>query len=321
MNLKIRILLLLLVFFSCKNNEEKRQISIADSEYGSDVSREKPLIEVEKLISIYNRKHIKLIDFRTHEEYEAGHLPNAIHIWRDDIENKSYPYKGMMASAETIETLLSKLGISNEDTLVVYDKHGGYDATRFWWVLKNYNFDKVKILNGGIKTWIAKDGVVVEKVAIVQPTQFKLPLTRNMRYLISLDSLNIKIKDKNPPLLVDVRTHDEHTGKRQKSGAKRAGHIPNSKWIDWAESVDYHGTGKFLGANDLEALYQGRLKVDKYHPIVTYCHTGVRSAHTTFVLTQLLGYQNVKNYDGSWSEWSYHLNLPIEKDSVTTILQ
>lgn len=320
MNWKIDVLAFLTLFLSCKNKEEAEKVITAGADSVAVVAWNKPLIEVEELMSISDGKHIKLVDFRKYKEYDAGHLPMAMHMWRDDIEDKSYPYKGMMASSETIETLFSKLGIRNEDTLVVYDKHGSYDAARLWWVLKNHNFDAVKILNGGIKTWIAKDGAVTEEIPKVQPTQFKLRSTENMPYAIGLDSLLVMIDSKNPPLLLDARTHDEHSGKRRKLGAKRAGHIPKSKWLDWAESVDYHGSGEFLSTNDLEVLY-GRLNVDKNHPIVTYCHTGVRSAHTTFVLTQLLGYKNVKNYDGSWSEWSYHVNLPIEKDSITTILQ
>ena len=119
-------------------------------------------------------------------------------------------------------------------------------------------------------------------------------------------------------LILDTRTIDEFTGERQKRGAMKGGRIPNSIHIDWSDAINYEGDKKLKRIIDLETIYN-QLKTDKNNPVIVYCHSGVRSAHTTFVLTQLLGYKNVKNYDGSWIEWSYFDDLPFKKDSITLI--
>jgi thiosulfate/3-mercaptopyruvate sulfurtransferase len=124
----------------------------------------------------------------------------------------------------------------------------------------------------------------------------------------------------NKTLIVDSRSDDEFTGKRQKEGATKGGRIPNSKSIDWAKAVNYNGDKKLKSEVDLEKIY-AELGASKNDTIIAYCHSGVRSAHTTFVLTQLLGYKNVKNYDGSWTEWSQFDDLPSVQDSITTIIE
>jgi len=147
-------------------------------------------------------------------------------------------------------------------------------------------------------------------------SKFTFDTSISNEYVIKKEALKSLISEKEL-VLVDTRTADEFSGKRIKSGAKRAGRIPNSHHIDWMKAMDMKQQ-KFKSRNQLEEIY-AQLGTSKDKTIVTYCHTGVRSAHTTFVLTQLLGYTNVKNYDGSWSEWSYFQNLPIEKDSSTTV--
>ena len=121
-------------------------------------------------------------------------------------------------------------------------------------------------------------------------------------------------------IILDTRSENEFTGERQKNGAKKGGRIPRSILIDWANAIDYHGDKKLKPKEDLEIIYKNFLP-SKDDDVIVYCHSGVRSAHTTFILTQLLGYKNVKNYDGSWVEWSHFSDYLVEQDSVTKIFE
>lgn len=138
-----------------------------------------------------------------------------------------------------------------------------------------------------------------------------------MKYAISKEEVVTALSKKI--ILVDTRSFDEFSGKQQKKGASKAGRIPNSIHIDWAEAINFHGNQKIKSVETLTEFYAKKLKATKNDSIILYCHSGVSSAHTTFVLTQLLGYKNVKNYDGSWTEWSYFNDLPFTNDSLTKI--
>lgn len=303
-----------LTISSCRSTEEEKVHSIPKETSG--YYRSERLIEIHQLKRIQKEGAVTIIDFRKSEEYNAGHIPEALNIWRTAIEDASYPYKGMSASNEAIEKLFSTLGIQSDDTIVIYDNKGLCDAARLWWVLKNFNFKKVSLLNGGWLEWKEMNGEISMETPKIVPSSFTFNSAISNEYQIHKEELETLITSEELVLL-DTRTADEFSGKRQKSGAKRAGRIPNSHHIDWMNAMDMKQQ-KFKSRAQLEEIFT-QLGVSKDKTIVTYCHTGVRSAHTTFVLTQLLGYTNVKNYDGSWSEWSYFEKLPIEKDSITTV--
>ncbi len=309
MRWRIELLFAIVLFVSsCKSDKEPDPIVISESH----------IVEPAELTDsiLYNTR---VIDFRRESDYHLGHLPNAQSIWRADMEDQSYPYGGMMASRDAVYSKLLKLCITSKDNVIVYDDRGGCDAARFWWILKNYGFDNVKVLNGGLEAWKNNGGAIE-----ITPTLITCPLPEEvawnpatMIYYISKDELSELPLDK--ALILDTRSWDEYTGKRQKKGAFKGGRIPGSIWIDWEEAVDFDNHGRLKPTEELKKVY-GTLNVPKDHLIIPYCHSGVRSAHTTFVLTQILGYTNVRNYDGSWTEWSY-FDLPIEKDSLTTILE
>lgn len=310
---------ILLALASCRNLEEKEPSTAIGIKQESYFNLEH-LIEAEDLMTSLGQSTTKVIDFRKQEDYEKGHIPNALRIYRPDIEDNNYPYNGMMAPKVKIERLFSDLGIQNGDTLVVYDDQGGADAARLWWVLQNYDYTTVKLLNGGLLAWVAADGGLSETRSTPTPSRFRLPTENSMRLMMRIEDLGKSLSKDDGPLILDVRTHHEYSGKRQKSGARKAGRIPKAHLVDWSRAVDFHGTHKFRTYQELEALY-GELGASREDPIITYCHSGIRSAHTTFVLSELLGYTDVRNYDGSWSEWSYFDDLPFEKDSVTVILK
>ncbi len=313
MNLKISLVVALLLFWNCKEKSESATIT---SEELDTVESSRYLIETESLLQVVAASSMKIIDLRKPEIYSKGHIEGALNIWRPAIEDSSYAYRGMIAGKEQIEVLFGDLGISNNDTIVIYDDNGMCDATRLWWVLQNYDFTNVKLFNGGFTAWKMANGRTSMEVPQIQKTTFNLPENPSMRYMSSKENMEEAILGQT--IILDTRTEDEYSGKRQKNGAMRGGRIPKSILIDWTTAINYEGNKKLKPLDELERIYE-RFIPSKNDTVMVYCHSGVRSAHTTFVLTQLLGYENVKNYDGSWTEWSHFENLPIEKDSSTTV--
>ena len=299
-------MLFLLIISACKH-EKANDFEKVEATY---------LIEANELKGIAQQPNIKIIDFRKKEIYENEHIVGALNLWRTDIEDTSYPYSGIMASKTQIESLFGQLGITTDDTIIVYDDNGLCEASRLWWILQNYDFKNIKLLHGGISEWKSNNGQVTTQIPKVNTAVFKLTKHPKMQYYVSKeqvsDALNSNV------VILDTRTSEEFSGKRQKKGATKAGRIPNSIHIDWAETINYNGNKHLKSLKELEIIYS-KLNIKKNDSIIVYCHSGVRSAHTTFVLTQLLGYKHVKNYDGSWTEWSYFNDLPIKGESITLI--
>ena len=311
MKLQISVIFFVLAFASCQDNTKK---TIAATINSPEINY---LIEVADFSKIAKEPNITILDFRKSESYQKEHLEGAINIWRTDLENPSFPYGGMMAPAAQIEKLFSRLGIKNGNTLVIYDDNGLCDSARLWWVLQNYDYTNVKLLHGGIEAWKAHKGSVTKDTIAVLKSDFKLPKNPSMKYTLSKEEMLAAIDQKT--IILDTRSVDEYSGKRHKKGAFKGGRIPKSKFVDWANAIDYHGGKKIKPLKELESIYTKHLP-SVNDTIFVYCHSGVRSAHTTFVLTQLLQYKNVKNYDGSWIEWSSMNEYPFEKDSITTII-
>lgn len=291
--------------FSCQ--QEKKATVIEDKSF---------LIEFEDFEKIAKNKDVKIIDFRKPEEYRKDHIRGALNIWRPDIRSTSYPYKGIMASKQEVESLFQKLGIHHGDLLVVYDDKGLCDAARLWWILQIYGYKNMKMLHGSYSSWKSKFTTTAD-ITEVKPSNFIFQNPPSLQYYTGKEELRQVLGKK---LILDTRTEDEFSGKRQKKGASKAGHIPGAVRIDWAEAINYHGDKKFKTLEELKDIYKEVLE-HKDDTIITYCQSGTRSAHTTFVLIELLGMEHVKNYDGSWIEWSYFNDLPFEKDSITTIFE
>ena len=307
MSWKINILILLTFSFSCG----KEKVIKPDLNNKKPILENEFIIEAESLKQVINNKHIKIIDFRKKENYNIEHIKKAVQMWRTDIEDTTYPYKGMKANAKQIEKLFGSLGISSLDTIVVYDNKGLCETSRLWWILQIHQFKNIKMLHGGLKAWKAINGPVTNKKTNIEPSNFKLSDTKNLEYYVSKEQV-LKAINNNNTILLDTRTTNEFNGTKIKKEALKAGRIANSIHLDWAEAIHYNTDKKLKSIETLKNIYINKLKLKKNDSIILYCHSGVRSAHTTFVLTQLLGFKNVKNYDGSWIEWSHFKELPFK---------
>lgn len=309
--------LLLLVLTSCQNDlikdEVNQDLSLAISNTGfininlDQYHSATHLINPNELAAWESKKEVALliIDLRSKKKYERGHLKNAYNLERLDYESKSYPYTGMRLEKEKMAEVLGALGASSEHRIVLYDDLGNTDAMRLWWILSLYGHSKTYVLNGGISNMESKLISSEQPKATSQIFEFK---DAERPELLADKALFVKAMKDDSYLLLDCRTSEEFDGKVQKKGAFRKGHIPNSINIEHSESIAYERYLTFRDYHDLQERFES---VPKDKNILVYCQSGVRSAHLTFVLRELLGYPNVANYDGSWIEWSYDKNLPV----------
>ncbi|OPJ57265.1 sulfurtransferase [Alkalithermobacter paradoxus] len=260
---------------------------------------------------------VVLVDIRPTAEYVLGHIPGAIDIWRPAYENKDHQFGGMAATREQMEEFLGSIGVDNETLILAYDAKGDYDAARLWWILDMYGYDNIKLIDGGLNGWRAA-GLPTRTGArpAVTPTEFKFPNPENKSKLATIEDVKAAINDPNV-IILDTRSLEEATGEKRLGDVPRAGRIPTSVWLEYVNTLNT-GDGAddtFKTAEELKALFEEH-GITKDKTIIAYCQSAVRSAHTTFVLTQLLGYENVKNYDGSWIEWSATQDVEVETGAL-----
>ncbi len=254
---------------------------------------------------------VKLVEVDVDTEaYNEGHIPGAIAWnWTTQLQD---PVRRDILSKEQIEELLSKSGISNDDLVVLYGDNNNWFAAYAYWQLKIYGHEKVKLMNGGRKKWLAENRPLTKDVPSPAPTQYK---AKDPDLSLRAHVWQVREKlNRSDVGLVDVRSPQEFNGEilappGLPETAQRAGHIPGAANIPWSQAVNEDGT--FKSADELRSLYASKgITPDK--EIVTYCRIGERSSHTWFVLRELLGFEKVQNYDGSWTEWGSMVGLPIE---------
>jgi len=244
--------------------------------------------------------------------YEDGHIPGAVKLhWRDDLQD---PVERDIVDRESFEQLMAGRGIGNDTTVVLYGDKNNWFAAYAYWYLKIYGHDNVRILDGGRQKWIDEQRELTTEV----PSPERASYTARD----ADESIRVRRNDvlaglgRDGRALVDVRSPQEYSGELlappgyEQEGASRGGHIPTAQSIPWAQAVRDDGT--FKPASELRELY-GAKGVTPEKEVLAYCRIGERSAHTWFVLRELLGYGDVKNYDGSWTEWGNLVDVPIER--------
>lgn len=245
--------------------------------------------------------------------YETGHIPGAQKIdWHADLNDATVRD---YVDRETFEALLRRLGIDESRTVVFYGDRSNWWAAYAYWVFRLYGVPNLRLLDGGRAKWEAEGRPMTTERPSYAPTAYVAPARNDAPIRAFFDEALEQSRSRKP--LVDVRSLPEFTGERThmpdypQEGTLRGGHIPGARSVPWARAANEDGT--FRSAADLRAIYEREQGLAPHDEIITYCRIGERSAHTWFVLTELLGYNHVRNYDGSWTEWGNAVRAPIER--------
>jgi len=279
---------------------------------GAQVANPEALVTTDHAVENLSTSGIKIVEVDVDTTaYDKGHLAGAIGWdWREDLQDR--PVRDV-APKEKMESLLSRSGIGPDDTILLYGDNNNWFAAYAYWTLKYYGHQKVKLINGGRPKLEAEGRAFTAEVPTPAETSYKFTTTPNESIRAYRDRVAEGLGRDG---LVDVRSPGEYSGELiapehlPQEGAQRAGHIPTAVNIPWGTAVNTDGT--FKSVDELREIYGGK-GITPDRETIAYCRIGERSAHTWFVLTELLGYDNVRNYDGSWTEWGSLIKVPIER--------
>ncbi len=284
------------------------------AENGSGYAHPETLVTTQWVADNLNNPTVRIIE--ADEDpllYEIGHIPNAVKLdWHTDVQD---PLRRDFVDKPSFEALMRRYGITNDTTVVFYGDKNNWYAAYSYWLFRMYGHQRLEIMNGGRTKWEQEQRPYTKDVPSFAATDY-----RAQEPNLTIRAFRPQVENalgKPGVELIDVRSPDEYTGKMlhmvnyPQEGAQRGGHIPTAQSIPWATAAN-PADGTFKSADELRAIYGGRgISSDKQ--VIAYCRIGERSAHTWFVLTQLLGYPNVRNYDGSWTEWGNLVGAPIAK--------
>ena len=247
--------------------------------------------------------------------YASGHVPGAVEVdWTRDLNDplrRDYLNDGRFAE------LMRRIGVTPDTTLVFYGDKNNWWACYAYWVFQLFGHGNARIMDGGRLKWEKEGRPTTREVPSYACTDYPVPHRDDTRIRVFRDQVLRHVAEKAGPL-IDVRSPPEYSGERMhmpeypNEGALRGGHIPGAANVPWARAIN-PDDGTFKTAEQLRAIYEGEAKLQEGDVVVVYCRIGERSSHTWFVLTNLLGYRRVRNYDGSWTEWGNLVGAPIEK--------
>lgn len=274
------------------------------------------LVDTEWLAAHLNDPDIRIVE--SNEDlllYDTGHIPGAVHIdWRRDLNDETVrDYVGTEGFAD----ICRRHGITPETTIIFYGDKSNWWACYAFWVFQLFGHTKAKMLDGGRAKWVAENKPLTREVPQTVPADYPVPAMRNDAEHRAYQHQTLEHMQAKKPM-VDVRSPKEFSGETThmpeypQEGVLRGGHIPGAKSCPWATAANADGT--FKTAEELKQIYAVGLGFKLDDDIIAYCRIGERSSHTWFVLKYLLGYQKVRNYDGSWTEWGNMVRTPVEKN-------
>jgi thiosulfate/3-mercaptopyruvate sulfurtransferase len=246
--------------------------------------------------------------------YPSGHIPGAVEVdWTSDLNDQ---LRRDYLQRDAFEALMTRIGVTPETMLVFYGDKNNWWATYAFWVFQLFGHTNARVMDGGRLKWTQEDRPMTREKPTYPASAYKAPERDDSQWRALRDQVLQHIQAHGP--LIDVRSPAEYSGERlhmpdyPNEGALRGGHIPGAQNVPWSRAIN-PDDGTFLSADDLRAIYEGEKGLSPDNDVVTYCRIGERSSHTWFVLHYLLGYNRVRNYDGSWTEWGNLVNVPIER--------
>ena len=283
----------------------------------SEYKHPEVLVSTEWAAQNLNSPKIRLVEVDVDTTaYNQGHIPGAVGWnWQTQLQDN---IRRDLIDRPELEALLGKSGITNDTTILLYGDNNNWFAAYAFWQLKYHGHIDVRLINGGRKKWLEEKRPLTTEATNVTPTTYKAS-DADESIRARREEVREAVEGKLRAQLVDVRSVDEFTGKilappGLSETAQRAGHIPGAANIPWAQASNEDGT--FKSADALAALYQSK-GITGGDEVIAYCRIGERSSHTWFVLKYLLGYDNVKNYDGSWTEWGNLIGAPVVNQTVS----